>query len=613
MKSKFNLKDYLPLLVLTFVGAIIGFYGLASNPVSPNWDEVSHGFNAYSILKTGMDEWGRPFPLIFRAFGDYKLPLYIYLTTIPVSLFGLNVFAIRFVSALAGVLAIPGIYLLTKELFSSVIASEARQSSISSSTFNSQYSTFNLPLLSAFLLAISPWHFFISRPALEANLALTLIIFGAYFLIRIFNHKSSLLPSAILLGLSLHSYNTARVFVPLLLVVSFFIFRSSLCSVLSLRGDSSTKQSPISSKAKNFFAFFIFGALSLLVITQVLSGEGSARYEKLKILSPSIVFQLGEARANSKLPSLVSKIIFNKPVFFVTTAAKNYFGYFTPQFFYQTWGAQFQFAVPGQNLLTLPVYLLSIIGFFVAISSLRAKRGNPDTFVIASEAWQSHSTKSIQFLVAWLLLSPVAASLTIDPPQAIRPNPMIPALIIFATLGLFFLLDKAGKKYSSILFVGMLLWISASFSMYVYKYNTEYKIKYSSSWQYGYPQIMDFIKQHGSEYEKIFITKRYGEPHIFYSFFTKMDPKLLQPGGDNIRFPKSDWFWTDKIGNVYFINDWQIPKIEVSSLPLESGGEVSTARSLLITSPDHVPVNAHVINTINFLDGSPAFIITSVP
>jgi hypothetical protein len=595
-------------------------------PISPNWDEVSHGYNAYSILKTGMDEWGKTFPLIFRAFGDYKLPFYIYLTTLPVSLFGLNVFAVRFISALAGVLAIPGIYMLVRELFhlspltTQLSTLKSHPSTLKShpSTLNSQLSTLkshpstlNLPLTSAFFLAISPWHFFISRPALEANLALTLIIFGAYYLLKFFNSQSSLLPAAILLGLSMHTYNTARVFVPLLVVSSLLIFKSSLRAIAW------------QSRKKDILAILLFAALSALVVFQVLSGEGSARYEKLKILSPSIVYQIGEARQNSTLPPILAKIIFNRPITFVVTATKNYFGYFSPQFFYQTWGAQFQFAIPGQNLLTLPVYLLAILGFFVTLSSLRfcllprtwirGKRGNPALSVIPSEVEESHSTKSSQFLLAWLLLSPIAASLTADPPQALRPNPMIPALIIMASLGLSFLSDKVTKKYRSIVFVIIVTWVVFSFASYVYKYNSGYKVKYSSSWQFGYEKVMRFVKDHGSEYEKIFITKRYGEPHIFYSFFTQLEPRRLQPDDTNIRFSKTDWFWTDKIGNVYFINDWQIPKIEVSKLPLESGGEVSTARSLLVTSPDHVPVNAHVIETINFLDGTPAFIITSVP
>jgi 4-amino-4-deoxy-L-arabinose transferase-like glycosyltransferase len=115
-----------------------------------------------------MDEWGVRLPLIFKAFGDYKLPVYIYLTAIPVWFFGLNAFAVRFISALAGTLAIPGIYLLTKQV---------------TSKNGEEGGSDSLATITALLLAISPWHFFISRPALEANLALTFIIFGFYFLL----------------------------------------------------------------------------------------------------------------------------------------------------------------------------------------------------------------------------------------------------------------------------------------------------------------------------------------------------------------------------------------------------------------------------------------------
>src|SRR3989344_3491019 len=86
-------------LVSIIIGAlIIRFWNLSSNPPSLNWDEVSHSYNAYSILKSGRDEWGNLFPIIFRAYGDYKLPVYIYLTVISEFFFGLTPFAIRFVS-----------------------------------------------------------------------------------------------------------------------------------------------------------------------------------------------------------------------------------------------------------------------------------------------------------------------------------------------------------------------------------------------------------------------------------------------------------------------------------------------------------------------------------
>jgi hypothetical protein len=33
-------------------------------------DEMSIGYNAFSIAETGKDEWGRAYPLAFQAFGD---------------------------------------------------------------------------------------------------------------------------------------------------------------------------------------------------------------------------------------------------------------------------------------------------------------------------------------------------------------------------------------------------------------------------------------------------------------------------------------------------------------------------------------------------------------
>jgi hypothetical protein len=79
------------LLLILAVAALARILFLSSNPPSLNWDEVSHGYNAYSILKTGRDEWGRLFPLSnFRAYGDYPLALNLYLTIPFIATLGLN-------------------------------------------------------------------------------------------------------------------------------------------------------------------------------------------------------------------------------------------------------------------------------------------------------------------------------------------------------------------------------------------------------------------------------------------------------------------------------------------------------------------------------------------
>ena len=97
IKKLFSPTTTFLFLILIFA-LFFRVYKINENPPALNWDEVSHGYNAYSILKTGKDEWGIKFPLIFRAYGNYKLPLYIYLTSISVKFFGLTPLGVRLVS-----------------------------------------------------------------------------------------------------------------------------------------------------------------------------------------------------------------------------------------------------------------------------------------------------------------------------------------------------------------------------------------------------------------------------------------------------------------------------------------------------------------------------------
>src|SRR3989338_9030786 len=103
------------LLWIVLLGFFLRTWKLGSNPPGFYWDEVSLGWNAYSVLKTGFDEHGRFLPIdTFFAFGDYKPPLYIYAAVPSIWLFGLNEFAVRAPSAVAGTLLIVVTYFLAK-------------------------------------------------------------------------------------------------------------------------------------------------------------------------------------------------------------------------------------------------------------------------------------------------------------------------------------------------------------------------------------------------------------------------------------------------------------------------------------------------------------------
>ena len=114
-----NIKKFLfhnsifPILILA---AILRIWQLGSLPPSLTPDEAALGYNAYSILKTGRDEYGKLLPVIFKSFGDYKPGFYIY-TTVPfIAIFGLTEFAVRLPSAIAGVIAVWLMYLIVKKI-----------------------------------------------------------------------------------------------------------------------------------------------------------------------------------------------------------------------------------------------------------------------------------------------------------------------------------------------------------------------------------------------------------------------------------------------------------------------------------------------------------------
>ena len=68
-----HLKTLIILLVF-LLAFVLRVYKVTSDPPSLNWDEASIGYNAYSILKSGRDEWNKSFPLHFKSYGEYKLP-----------------------------------------------------------------------------------------------------------------------------------------------------------------------------------------------------------------------------------------------------------------------------------------------------------------------------------------------------------------------------------------------------------------------------------------------------------------------------------------------------------------------------------------------------------
>jgi len=558
MKSRlFFGKNRLLFFVLVFA-AFIRLLFLTSIPPALNWDEVSHGYNAYSILKTGRDEWGNILPLSnFRAYGDYPLALNLYLTVPFVAIFGLNELAIRLPHALLGTLTVLAAYFLALGLTKSK----------------------RISLLTALLVAIEPWSLFLSRFVVQSNLS---VFFLTAALAAFFNRNLNryLFPLSILFfGLTLYSYHTTRIVTPILLILGLYIYRKLIWKELNSQP-----------KVKLFSVTIL---LVLFVPLLFVGPEAAARSKFTFIINEGAISKIIELRQKSKLPQALSRLVYNRPVYFIRQLADNYIDYFSPKFLFNKGGTQYQFSVPDKGLL----YPIGLPFFYFGLILLIKKAFKGET--------------DYRFLLIWLVISPLPAAITTETNAVVRATAMLPLPMIVTAIGFEAVSGwvKNKVKQGNIWFYAVYFVVLALFAGgYLKAYLTDYRRDYSWSWQYGYKQAVEYSKANYQKYDKIIVTKKYGEPHEFFLFFWPWDPKTYQTDPNLIRFNQSGWYWVDAFDKFYFVNDWQVPRDgEVFILESKKEIECRDSKCLLITSPENFPSQWKRLETINFLDGKPAF------
>lgn len=182
------------LLLIAILFLVSRLFKVTEIPISMYWDEASIGYNAYSILTTGRDEWGTFLPINFRAFGEFKLPVYIYSVTLIQLIFGMNDLSVRLPAVIYSFLSLVLVYLLGVKI----------------------YQRRDVGLWAALSLTVVPWFFIFSRTGYEATAGLFWFLLGLYCWLR-----SPKIGWVIIAGvsfiLSMYSYNSFRLVTPLML------------------------------------------------------------------------------------------------------------------------------------------------------------------------------------------------------------------------------------------------------------------------------------------------------------------------------------------------------------------------------------------------------------
>jgi len=550
-------------IILLFIIAVLavflrfGYFGVS--PPSLNWDEVSHGYNAYSILKTGEDQWGQKFPIFnFRAYGDYPTTLNLYLTIPFILFFGLSDFAIRFPHALMGVLTVISVYFAAYGVFKRK----------------------DLSLATSLLVATGPWYIFTSRFVLQANISIFLLSGALALFLNKSKNKYFLPVSFLLLFASLFSYHTTRIFSPLLLLGVLVIYSKEVFSFLRDR--------------KILGMFYGFVIFSFFVFTGLIfqNPDSRARSEVLSIINQGAVNKIESLRNTSNYPATIKKLIYNKPVYFVSVFSKNYIEYFSPEFLFFKGGTQYQFSLPNHGLL----FPFNIPFFYIGLLVVVVKAIND---------------KNYRVLLLWILLAPIPASLTNEHFAVVRATTFLPIPEMLISIGAWEIFKKINFKYVSYLATCYLILLFVFLELYMTSYLSTYPKEYSWSWQYGYKQVSSFVLENYDKYDKVVMTKKYGEPHEFLLYYLKWDPQKYIEDKTAVRFNKSSWYWVDRFDKFNFVNDWQVvDSLGTNKVFIQESRNIvdcSTIRCLLITSPNNSPKGWKLINKVSFLDGKPAF------
>lgn len=426
-------KKYLLFFAVVIFYLITRLYKITEIPNSLYWDEASIAVNAYSILTSGMDEWGKMFPLHFRAFSEFKLPVFIYSVSLFQTILGLTTLSVRLPSVIFGLGVLVVAFLITKRF-----------------TKN-----FYLSLIASLLLTITPWFWIFSRAGYEAVEALMIFYFGFYFYLKSEENFKYYLISVFLFCLSMYTYNSYRIIVPLFLALTLF--------------NKKFLTQAVTNKKIVIVSLIIFISATLPIFRFTIGNNGGGRLQTVGIFK--------EQKSGLEILGIFSE---------------NYLSHFTPEYLFINGDKNIRSHVPGFGEIYIWYLPFFLIGF-----------------------WYIVMKKGSKGLLSIFLLSFIPSAITNEAPHSLRTLSALPALVIIMMIGIENFKIKF-KKQLIILFISVCL---VNFLWFYKAFLVNYSIKSNGHWQQTYKTLFTNYSINFKEYNYIYISDHYAQPYIFALFY----------------------------------------------------------------------------------------------
>jgi 4-amino-4-deoxy-L-arabinose transferase-like glycosyltransferase len=382
------------------IAIVLRFWQLGAIPAGFHGDEAAFGYNAYSILKTGKDEYGVSYPLVLKSFGDYKAAVYSYIAIPFIYIHGLNEWSVRAPSAIFGIAFVLLTYLFAYHL-----------------SHNRGFS-----LLAMVMAAFSSLGIFLSRVVSDPLVSVTFLYGAIYCWFQWVANRRFLyiVGIALLMFLSFYTNTVTRIFVvPFLFLMGIMYWKEF---------DRTVK--------------WVFVGITIVITCSVLAlyvNPAGARLSQISVFStPDVQLPLNEEIREDgveHVPVLVSRFFHNKISGYATYLLKNYTDYLSFQFLFQQATQPVREQVPGMGVLMLIECPFLLWGIFTVLHK-KLKYGI--------------------FALLWFLLVPATICIASDEiPNIHRFFLALLPIHILVALGMVSAYNAVTKKYRVVVVFGI--------------------------------------------------------------------------------------------------------------------------------------------------------------
>lgn len=412
----------------------------------------------------------------------------------------------------------------------------------------------SVALLSSLFLAISPQHMHFSRGLWEANFAPFFLMLGLLLFQLGIEKKNWLIPlSFFSFGLSLFSYHSAKIVVPpIILLLLIFNFK-----ILLKNGK-----------------YFILG----LVIISVFF---ATMFFDKRLLG---LARVGQTRPSDEVikSTKLYQVTKNDYMGLLNISLDRYSAYFSPDFL---------FIKGDQN----PRGSIKVFGEFYKIDSLFIVVGFISLILLRKRV--------AMYLLLWVFLAPLPASVSSETPNATRAIFMVGSMQLISAYGAGKIISWFRGGFRKIVIIFLLLALSLESFIFIKYYFTIYPKNAGIDWVYGMKQIVDYIKEN-PDYSQIFMTEIRSQPYIFFLYYLKYPvPDFLRYSIYNSEKEGS----SNTVANFdkYYFGGWDF----VESMPYK--GVLYIVTPYQYTGLKHKS-DFKIKKTVNYPDGSVAFYLVSV-